>query len=227
MWVGFLGFFFFEIWINVLSLYFLSSVDNTLSGSCLGVVCGWLSGFYSAGLRPTERMWFEKKYFSRMKGALQHHDGVRARERSVSSKDREALFLAELDEYNKTLETLARSCRVEAWVWIWGRRSPLWVCAWNKHGRSKVMDCEGCSLDDWAVTDGHQQLRSRRVSRYFRSGWEITAFKGKKHREEQEGFLTNFRKIWALNTSTSFQVVDVFVLPCMFFRSERPNVSPS
>lgn len=65
------------------------------------------------------------------------------------------------------------------------------------------MDCKRCSLGDWAVTDGHQQLRSRRVSRYFRSGWEITAFKGKKHREEQEGFLTNFRKIWALNTSTS------------------------
>ena len=70
--------FFFEIWINVLSLYFLSSVGNTLSGSFLGVVCGWLPGFYSSGLRPAERIWFEKKYFSRMKGALQHHDGVRA-----------------------------------------------------------------------------------------------------------------------------------------------------
>lgn len=78
------------------------------------MVCGWLPGFYSAGLRPTERIWFEKKYFSRMKGAFQHHDRVRARERSVSFKDREALLLAELDEYNKTLETLARSCRVEA-----------------------------------------------------------------------------------------------------------------
>ena len=85
-----------------------------MSGFCLGVVCGWLPGFYSARLRSTKRIWFEKKYFSRMKAALQHHDGVRARERTVRSKNREALFLAELDEYNKTLETLARSCRVEA-----------------------------------------------------------------------------------------------------------------
>lgn len=196
---------------NVLSLYFPSSIGNTLLGSCLSVVCGWFPGFYSVGLRPTERIHFEKKYSSRIKGAPWQHDGVRARERSVGSKDREPLDFAPWKNSTSMAGPWSHwphpiagrlECRPRATSLIHE------FCTWNKHGSSRIVDCESWSLDDWAVTNVDQQPRSRRVSRYFRCGCEIpleldTTSKERKHQKWQEGFLANFRKICALNTSIS------------------------